>query len=235
MIGYSDWKGWRSEDFGAADPGAHAYFDAELRACGLDPARPRRVLEIGFGNGGFARFCRDAGWSYTGTELDPALVELGRQRGFDVYPATSRPTDLVGAGSLDLVAAFDVFEHVEAEALIALLGDLRAALASGGRILARFPNGDSPFSAPLYNGDMTHRTLLGIGKVKQVGQAAGLRVAACHGQTVVLGGGGARQYLRRSMALLVRRAVSFVLASAYFGRTSLVFDQNLVVVLEPTH
>lgn len=56
---YADWKDWGAAGFGEADASTRAYFDGELRRAGLLPLAGKRVLEIGFGNGGgtlIARF-----------------------------------------------------------------------------------------------------------------------------------------------------------------------------------
>lgn len=64
------------------------------------------------------------------------------------------------AGKLDLVVAFDVMEHMTREQLLVLFDTLAALLKSGGHVLARFPNAQSPLGCVTQNGDWTHRSAL---------------------------------------------------------------------------
>lgn len=67
----------------------------------------------------------------------------------------------------DPITIFDVHEHLDIDSIINLLRSCRDRLAPDGTILFRVPSGDRPFSGPLINGDITHRTLSGRSAVEQ--------------------------------------------------------------------
>ncbi len=228
---YREWKSWQSEDFAALTPEDNAYFQAELRRCRIELDTRSSVLEIGFGNGNFAAYCRSIGCSYIGSELDAGLVDRARDRGIEAFDASSPIRDAIGNRQVDLIVAFDVFEHIAPEQLIEMLRDMRNALSRQGHVLARFPCGDSPFSAPLYNGDMTHRTAIGIGKLDQICHCAGMRVVAFHGQTMAIGSLGIMQLLKKLPILLARRTLSWLVNRVYFGGSRLVMEPNMVAVM----
>jgi len=178
---YAQWKGWATgHTFGSLQRGDAEYFARELRE--VRRAAPvTRVLEVGFGNAEFLRFCRDQGWEVSGTELQPELCSLAREAGFDAHPADE--LDRLPPGAFDLVAAFDVFEHIDPGSSINFLTSLRARLSDGGRILMRFPNADSWLGNAFQNGDPTHVNAVGYLKLSYYAQAAGLHISVFRGAT----------------------------------------------------
>ena len=176
---YLDWKGWTSEaDFGVVERGNVDYFTRELR----DIERATEVhdvLEIGFGQGQFLAFCRDRGWKVTGVELLPDLVAAASRAGFDARGAD----ELAGLPdeSFDLIAAFDVFEHIPPDQSEEFLANLRSKLRPNGRILLRFPNADSWIGLPFQNGDPTHTNAIGVLKMSYYATVCGLELTAFRG------------------------------------------------------
>jgi SAM-dependent methyltransferase len=168
--GYAQWKGWQG-DFETSDRDAR-YFSAELD--GIELAG-KRVLEIGFGNGSFLAWARRQNAKVTGTEMIDALVEQARSKGYEAQSA-SLQTLLTSGRQFDLVVAFDVFEHWHKDELVANLGLLHALLAGDGLLLARFPNGHSPFGRVHQHGDLTHVTTLSSSSVSQLAQMTGFTV-----------------------------------------------------------
>ena len=138
------------------------------------------VVEIGFGNGSFLAYGRLKGWNIIGTELNSGLLEQARRGGFKVIEAEQfgvLPND-----AFDPIVAFDVLEHISLDSMEGFLLSLREKLREGGVLLATFPNGDSPLGLPYQNGDVTHVTTLGAGKVWYIARSCGYEVVFVGGQ-----------------------------------------------------
>ncbi|MHC5795224.1 class I SAM-dependent methyltransferase [Lacisediminihabitans sp. FW035] len=177
---YVEWKGWVDQTpFGHLSAGEAAYFSSELKGVHVKPDGIRDVLEIGYGNGSFLAYCRSMGWNITGTELDAGLVKAATDSGYEVF-AADQMAQLAGR-SFDLIAVFDVLEHIPQEAIPAFLIELTRALREGGRILFRFPNADSWLGNPLQNGDPTHVTAIGYLKMTFFALQSGLEVVSFRG------------------------------------------------------
>lgn len=167
---YIDWKGWVSErPFGSLAAADERYFSKELTTIGA--SQLASVLEIGFGNGSFLEYARRRHIRAVGVEQNRHLVQQARALGFEAH-VSGESLDGPDQG-FDLVAAFDVMEHIPEEAQVSWLSGLREQLAPGGLILLRFPNGDSPFGLMSQNGDPTHITFVGSLKARFLAAQAG--------------------------------------------------------------
>jgi 2-polyprenyl-3-methyl-5-hydroxy-6-metoxy-1,4-benzoquinol methylase len=170
---YAAWKGWDEATFAQYSASDARYFDWHLqRACGAAP-KASQVLEIGFGNGRFMGWLRAQGHQVQGIETNARLVDVARRAGF---VAGADVGDVPAELRFDLIAAFDVLEHVPPAALEALLNTLATRLQPQGRLLLRFPNGESPFGLWMQHGDLTHVHALGLSKVAQLCAACGLKM-----------------------------------------------------------
>jgi SAM-dependent methyltransferase len=163
--GYAQWKSWDAVAFMAPSPHERGYYAAELRGHAI-AGKP--VLELGFGNGGFLAWARDQGAIVHGTELQPELASRGSTAGIIVEPSDLAALLPAASGKFALVAAFDVFEHIEIAALAPLLATIADLLEDGGLLIARYPNGQSPFGRVHQHGDMTHRTTLSADIMRQL-------------------------------------------------------------------
>jgi cyclopropane fatty-acyl-phospholipid synthase-like methyltransferase len=228
---YMAWKKWDDQEFGTYDKALSAYFRQELSLCGIADIAGIRVLELGFGNGAFAGWVRRGDAEYVGVEMIQELVDRGRACGFDVKLATVAIDDLAPPGHLDLIVAFDVFEHVCIDDLRSLLRKMHAYLRSGGRLLARVPSGDSPFSRAIQFGDLTHRTVLGSSAIAQLAEQTGFAVEAVREPAFPLRGMGVMTFVRRSVVLLIRRIVFPMIAKAMMGGGRPVLTPNMLFVL----
>ena len=218
---YVAWKGWvDGGSFATLGPGDAQYFSAELREARRNRAL-HDVLEIGYGNGTFLRFCADNGWHVVGTELLPELVAAGTAAGFDARDADD-VADLPDGG-FDLVVAFDVFEHIDPEQSIEFLSTLRDKLRPGGSIVLRFPNADSWIGNPFQNGDPTHVNAIGLLKMRYYATATGLEMQAFRGIS--------RRGFSTSLVHGIHRMTGDVVARLVAGLARAVFLPALPVVL----
>ncbi len=228
---YRDWKEWSAKPFGTYSREHAVYFAEELRRSGISSVKGRTLLEIGFGNGEFAAWARDSGADYLGTELPDDLVALGAASGFDVHSGTQALELLRGEQAVDLIVAFDVFEHLDADALRATLRSAHQALRSSGRLIVRVPSGDSPFSGAIQHGDSTHRMTIGSSMIGQLARRANLTLESAREPAFPLRGLGARVFVRRAVVAGLRRSAFAVMTRAFMGGGRPVLTPDMVCVL----
>ena len=231
---YRDWKGWGSQPFGSLDEATKRYFAAELKKAGIRSVNGVRVLEIGFGNGAFAAWCKDSGARYVGVEAIPELVEAARHAGVDAHGSKDDLAGVIEAESLGLIVAFDVFEHLALPELAELLLRCRNWVASGGILIARVPSGDSPFGRAAQHGDLTHRLVLGSSAVSQIAMNTGWEVEAVRSPAFPIGGLGVVAGARRLLVSAVRYVCHLFITLALMGGGSPVLTPNMVFVLRRT-
>ena len=117
--------------------------------------RTRPVLDVGCGNGGFVRACRDAGIDAIGVEAFDTSATIAARSGVSVLMAAGERLPLE-TGAFDVVRLKEVLEHVQAP--LALAAEMRRVLRSGGVFLSYVPSQWSqlyPFPANFYD-DYTH-------------------------------------------------------------------------------
>lgn len=103
---------------------------------------PRRVLDVGCGNGSLLLALRDR-WPSAGMAgCDPSAesVAHGAAHGLDLWQGTA--ADLRAHGAYDLVTSVNVIEHTADP--LAFLRSLRDAIADGGRLVLVCPDGGRP-------------------------------------------------------------------------------------------
>jgi SAM-dependent methyltransferase len=105
---------------------------------------PGLALDIGAAGGGNTRVLRQFGWQQMALEYAPTAAAFARERGLDVLRADAREMPL-RTGSLDLVTAFDVLEHIEEDYLAA--AEITRVLRPGGTALIAVPCDMSLWSA----------------------------------------------------------------------------------------
>lgn len=109
-----------------------------LGAAAPGPANPRRFLDIGCGSGAAVKAATDLGWHAMGIDLDPQLVNEGRQQlNVDLRCGVILESDLP-AGAFDFVKMRDVVEHLPNP--LAVLAKVSSLLAPGGLALFVTPN-----------------------------------------------------------------------------------------------
>lgn len=229
---YESWKKWSADSFGACDVISGGYFAAEMRQSGLVKVNGLRVIEIGFGNGVFADWCRKSGANYTGTEAIQDLVKIGCKLGFDMHDASHGLNALGKEDCADLIVSWDVFEHIEIIDLKVLLTEARTLLKPEALIIFRLPSGDSPFSRAIQHGDLTHRSILGSSAIRQLSEEIGFEVMQVREPRFIYFGLPLIRIFRRSIVELIRRVLFFVITNFLMGGGAPVLTPNMVVVLK---
>lgn len=228
---YQGWKGWNEQPFGIYSQDQAVYFAEELRRSGIESVGGKTILEIGFGNGEFAGWARDAGANYHGTELIDKLVAKGASTGCKTYDARKPLDMLLGEQSFDFIVAFDVFEHLDADVLKATLCSAYRALRPSGRLIVRVPSGDSPFSRAIQHGDYTHRMIIGSSMVRQLANDTGFTVDSVRESALPLRRLGFRVFLRRAMVVVLRTSAFAVITRVFMGGGQPVLTPTMVFVL----
>jgi SAM-dependent methyltransferase len=203
-------------------------FETELARTGIEA--PAKILELGFGEGRFLSWAKERGYFVIGVELIPELVDRASRRGLTVYQGRVECIPELKGQEFDLIVAFDVFEHLRRDELVELLRFSKRILKRSGRILARFPNGGSPFGLPYQNGDVTHLTALSAGAITQIAFAANMKVLWI-GNAARDIHSGRHHWLVKRGAYLLRDTIEIFVGKIYFrgGRPPL--DPNLTAVI----
>jgi SAM-dependent methyltransferase len=98
--------------------------------------KPGTALDIGAAGGGNTRVLREFGWTPLALEYAPTAAQIARERGLNVIRADARELP-VRSGSMDLVTAFDILEHIEEDYLAA--AEICRVLGHGGTALIAVP------------------------------------------------------------------------------------------------
>ncbi len=226
---YRDWKSWDVACFGVIGDQAE-YFRVELAKSGVRKLQGVRVMELGFGNGGFAAWAASCGMDYVGTEIDPELVRRARDRGLCAYLADEAFDKLACKPKFEVCVAWDVLEHLERDQLVGFLRDLRLLLTAGGVLIARVPSGDSPFSAAIQNGDPTHAPPMGSGAIRYLAMQAGFTSVATRAAALPVRGSGVRAACRRLLVHCCDRACHSIVRVLMRNRHA-VLTPNLVFTM----
>ena len=120
------------------------------------------VVDIGPGRGEWLTLLREHGITGYGIDVNVACIAACQAKGLEVVHTEAAP-HLLGLpmGSLDMVTAFHVIEHLDIDELLELIGAAHHALRPGGCLLVETPNPTNLVMAAcdFYN-DPTHRAPL---------------------------------------------------------------------------
>lgn len=222
---YTLWKKWDSDIFAKLSEYDEVYFDKEI--FGIKPDISS-VLEIGFGNGNFYAWCKKNNIDFVGTETQEVLLKRAQEVGMLSYKTVSEVK-----GKFDLIAAFDVFEHIQSEDLLIMFKDLKKLLKKDGVIVARFPNGDSFLSMECQNGDYTHINWIGSNKIIGLADLSGFSLISYKPIFIPIKNKNIlmtfKNLISNILRSLIENLVSFFMYKR-FGRTT---SANVVCVLVP--
>ena len=172
---YREWKKWGKQD--ALKGWQCRYFAKEVKRANLKSFAS--LLEVGFGNGEFLRWAKDQGVQVCGIEIIPELVDVAKSNDIEAYLYDlfeKQENDPLEGRKFDCIVAFDVLEHMTVEQAKTVFIRLAEFLTPDGKIIFRFPNGESPFYVPIQNGDYTHRMDLCAVKLKHLCIGTGLQL-----------------------------------------------------------
>lgn len=227
---YISLKRWSTRQGLDSIPAAPAqYFEKEMRRAGFHTGM--EVLELGFGEGLFLDWAARKGARVCGVELMASLCDMvaGRHAAIHCGELPALAEEGVIRGPFDLLVAFDVFEHLDHDQLLAYLRSARSLLRKGGKVVARFPNGVSPFGRVHQHGDITHRTTLGPFSLRQLALMTGLELEGVYNSARVVVG-PFRKRVRWRMVYFTRDLAERVIGYLYFSKR-LPLDPNLTAVL----
>ena len=224
---YINWKNW-GDGFGQVEPANKAYFSKELGAAKIQ-GTSASVLEIGFGSGQFLGFCRGQGLAVTGLEMNELLVAEAQEQGFDARGAEALKT--LPASSFDLVAAFDVIEHISKADIPAFLSAIRKCLKDDGRLLLRFPNGDSWLGRVNQNGDPTHQTEMGYFMLDYFARETGWKIISFSAPQSPGFAAGAVKGLHSLLARPIAKLIAALLHAIYLPASPVVLSSSNVVAV----
>jgi 2-polyprenyl-3-methyl-5-hydroxy-6-metoxy-1,4-benzoquinol methylase len=125
----------------------------------LPTDRNSPIAELACGHGSFLCWLRDGGYKQVnGIDSSPEQIELARQvTGVsvtlaDVNTWLRQQPD----ASWQTLFGIDLIEHLPKDDLMVLLAGARRVLRPGGRLILRYPNGDSPLVGLNLFNDITH-------------------------------------------------------------------------------
>lgn len=145
----------------------------------LPAERASRILEVGCGSGALVGLLGRLGYhDVRGIDTSEEQVQLAHQRGLtQVQQADLREfldsEDAVAR--FDVIVALDVLEHFTVVEILAVMDLIAGALRPGGRLIARTPNGASPFSGRYRYGDLTHGMAFTTSSLRQLLRTTGFR------------------------------------------------------------
>jgi SAM-dependent methyltransferase len=144
-------------DVEALIPRASRIYDSLLMRY-LPQDRTCAIYEVACGPGIALLWLKSHNYSNVrGTDISEAYVKTARDLGLNASVADSvRDLENSTPGSLDVILAIDFIEHLPKDIFLAFLYRARSALKTGGVLILRAPNGDSPLVGRNLFNDITH-------------------------------------------------------------------------------
>ena len=213
---------------------SRTYFAAHVRPL-LPVDHGAAIAEVGCGWGRYLAALADSGYTRCeGVDVSEEQVTYAR----DVLRlANVTCGDAVAwlAGrheQLDCILALDVLEHLDNDALVALMDGARAALRPGGVVIVHAPNALAPLS-PLRYADLTHVRAFTVASLSQLFRAAGL-VPRLFRETAPHGRGTAATIRRALWHTALRPLVKTWMLVANGDAMGGIYTANLIAVAERT-
>jgi 2-polyprenyl-3-methyl-5-hydroxy-6-metoxy-1,4-benzoquinol methylase len=127
------------------------------------------ILDLGCGSGRLLRWLELKGYkNLIGVEASEEQIKIAKK----LTRAEIIHSDIlefkINAFEYDLILLIDVLEHLDKEAAVQILENLRNGLKQNGSILIQVPNNASPFGIKIQNSDITHLTAYTESSLRQV-------------------------------------------------------------------
>ena len=231
---YIKWQKWNEYTFGNLSKDKYFYFKKVIEKIKISNDQiPSKILEIGFGNGEFLNFARKQTWEIDGIEINEILLNKAIKEGYNSYKSIKEVLET--KKKYDLVFAFDVLEHLDDIEIDKLFLSLKKLLNDNGSFVARFPNGDSPFSLPIQNGDATHLTSIGSGKILYLVSKYKLEPIYIGNDITPIFNTSLLKILQRIISLPIKFLINLVVNIIFFPGDMLRINftsKNLLIVLK---
>jgi cyclopropane fatty-acyl-phospholipid synthase-like methyltransferase len=124
----------------------------------IAPLRSGRLAELACGHGAFLLWLKQRSFeNVQGVDSSEAQVAFAIQTGCVVsHSDVNAWLNNEAEKSLDAIIAIDLVEHLAKDSFVELLERSQRALAPGGKLILRLPNGDSPLVGLNLFNDITH-------------------------------------------------------------------------------
>tara|TARA_A100001011_G_C14158329_1_gene777107 strand:- start:345 stop:1061 length:717 start_codon:yes stop_codon:yes gene_type:complete len=229
---YIKWQNWKYSNFGSLDNYQRKYFDKLINKIKSDKYKSFKVLEVGYGNGSFLSFAKYNKWEVHGVEVNNILLENARKKGYRIFSSIEEAINY--KEKYDLIFAFDVLEHLNTNQLEELFISINILLKHNGSFIARFPNGDSPFSLSTQNGDITHLTSVGSGKIIYLSKKYNMNIDYIGGDVVPLINSSLLKVIHRLITLPIKFIIDFFVNILFYPGDNFRISftaKNLLVIL----
>lgn len=190
------------------------------------------ILDLGCGHGTFLYALQQAGYACArGVDRSPEQVDAAQRLGVIGVTQGDSMSALADteAGTLDVVIAFDLIEHLTKPEVVAFVDEVHRALRPGGRWIIHVPNGESPFGGKMRYGDFTHELAFTRISLTQLLKASGFTDVRCFEDRPVPH--GLKSLIRAGLWRVIRAGLVFYIAVETGGTDRrAIFSQNLLAV-----
>jgi 2-polyprenyl-3-methyl-5-hydroxy-6-metoxy-1,4-benzoquinol methylase len=160
---------------------SRAYFAAHIGPL-LPSDRSAAIAEVGCGWGRYLAALAQDGYTHAeGVDVSEEQVAYARDRLSLRNVTVGDAVAWLGgrAARYDVILALDVLEHLDNDALIALMDAARTALRPGGIVIVHAPNALAPMN-PIRYADLTHVRAFTVQSLEQLFRATGFVPRSFH-------------------------------------------------------
>ena len=211
---------------------SRAYFAAHVGPL-LPADRSAVIAEVGCGWGRYLAALADMGYTRCeGVDVSEEQVAYARDRLELVNVSCGDAVPWLGARRehFDCILAIDVLEHLDNDALVALMHGARAALRPGGVVIVHAPNALAPLN-PLRYADFTHVRAFTVGSLAQLFRLTGLTPRVFR-ETAPRGSGPAATLRRALWRTALRPLVKAWMLVANGDAMGGIYTANVLAVAE---